>query len=397
MDDLREKVETAYPSAEVEFIQILQDLLGDLAGSPEPIEVKLFGDDMKTLTPLAHRVGELVSSVPGVVDESDGITLSGPDDLIRVEGDLAGQAGLTPEAVAAQVNAAMFGEVASSLRQGERQIGIRVSYPAGRYRNSRELAELPVIAPDGTAYPLGSLARIVPSPGSADLDREDQRLLVSVTASVSGTDLGTAIRAIRAKMRQVNLPPGVTVEYGGLYQSQQESFANLGMILGVVALLTLGTLLFYFRSFAEAFALLAAGVLSLSGVVLALWLTGVPLDLSSFTGSILVIGIVVEGSFFLLDSARQKREAGMAGVDALVEAGGLRLRPILMTKLTAILTLFPLALGMGAGAEMQKPLAIAVIGGVALSGFFTLFAAPALFASFTRLKPSSSLPDSSIQ
>jgi multidrug efflux pump subunit AcrB len=384
MDEVRGKVETAYPSAEVDFIQILQDLLGDLAGSPEPIEVKLFGEDMNVLAPLAHQVGKIVSSVPGVVDENDGVIESGPDDLVRVDGDLAGQAGLTPEAVAAQVNAALFGEVATTLNKNERQIGIRVSYPTGRYASRQNLGRLPVIAPDGATYPLSALARIVPSPGSTQMDRENLRLLVSVTARTSGTDLGTAIRAIQAKIRGLKLPSGVTVEYGGLYQSQQESFRSLGLMLGIVVMLTLGVLLFYFKTFADAVALLAAGILSLSGVVLALWLTGTPLDLSSFTGSILVIGIVVEGSFFLLDSARQKRETGLEAEEALMEAGGLRLRPILMTKLTAILTLFPLALGIGAGAEMQKPLAIAVIGGVLLSGFFTLFLTPTLYASLSR-------------
>jgi multidrug efflux pump subunit AcrB len=386
MDEVRGKVEAAYPSAEVDFIQILQDLLGDLAGSPDPIEVKLFGEDMSVLAPLAHRVGKLVSSVPGVVDESDGVIESGPDDLVRVDGDLAGQAGLTPEAVAAQVNAALFGEVATTLNKNERQIGIRVSYPIGRFASRQELARLPVIAPDGTSYPLSALARIIPSPGSIQMDRENLRLLVSVTARTSGTDLGTAIRSIQAKMRQLKLPPGVTVEYGGLYQSQQESFRSLGLMLCIVVMMTLGVLLFYFKAFADAVSLLAAGILSLSGVALALWLTGTPLDLSSFTGAILVIGIVVEGSFFLLDSARQKREAGLEAEDALVEAGGLRLRPILMTKLTAVLTLFPLAQGIGAGAEMQKPLAIAVIGGVLLSGFFTLFLTPTLYAALSRMR-----------
>jgi multidrug efflux pump subunit AcrB len=384
MDGLRGQIEGTFPACQVDFIQILQDLLGDMAGSPSPIEVKVFGPDMAVLEPLTRQIGKIVADTPGVVDEFDGITGSGPDVLMKVEGDRAAQAGLTAEEVSNQVNAALFGDVATYVRQGERQVGVRVAYPEGAYRSAAALAGLTLITPDGQSLPLSAVASTQTTSGSPELNREDQRLMCSVTARISGTDLGTAVRAIQAKVSRVPLPSGVTLEYGGLFASQQESFASLGTMLAVVALLTLCVLLFYFGSFAEAVALLGAGMLSLSGVVLGLWLTGTPLDISSFTGGILVIGIVVEGSLFLLDSARQQRQSGIAPEDALVSAGGLRLRPILMTKVMTILALTPLALGLGAGAEMQKPLAIAVIGGVLLSGLFTLFVTPALYVTIAR-------------
>jgi len=387
MDDVRKKVQDSVPGVDVDFIQVLQDLVGDLAGNPSAVEIKLFGEDEDRLEPLSKDLAEKVGKIPGVVDVKSGIVEAGPELVARVDPVKAGRAGLTAQAVADQAQAAMFGDVATQMLSGDRQIGVRVRYPA-RYRSDRtQLSLLPIRTPGGFALPLSSLARIETVQGSSEVNREDQRRLVSVSANLKGNrDLGSVLRDVQALMRSTTLPPGVTFTLGGQYQSQQESFRSLLTVLGLAVVLVFAVMLFQFGSFTGPSVILIVMPLSLFGVTLGLWITGTPLNVSSFMGGIMLVGIVVKNGILLLDQAQRAEQDGAAPPEAVVQAGSVRLRPILMTTLTAILGLVPLALGLGAGAEMQQPLAIAVIGGLTFSTLFTLLFAPLLYVELRRLQ-----------
>ncbi|MBB6054064.1 efflux RND transporter permease subunit [Armatimonas rosea] len=383
MDELRDKIHEEVPGVDIEFAQILQDLIGDLAGAPKPIEVRIFGDDIKKLQALAPEVGKRVKSVAGVVDEFDGVTQSGPEIELKVDKQQAAAVGMTPESVSAAVNAAMYGDVVTTIVQnGERQIPVRVWSQGKRQEGLASLQNLQIATPSGTMVPLATLAKIERTEGSTETERQGLRPMLAVTAQLSGRDLGSAIQDIQSQLKTLSLPPGYIIEYGGQYESQQESFQQLLEILGVVIVLVFLVMLFYFRSFEEPVALFVAAIASLSGVVLALSITHTPLNIGSITGAIMIIGIVTENGIFLFDYTRQLAQREKMPLDELlVYAGKVRLRPKLMTILTAILTLFPLALGIGAGAELQRPLAIAVIGGLSMSTLFTLVLAPALYSA----------------
>ncbi len=406
MTDVRGQIEASQPKMEVDLIQILQDGIGDIAGSPSPIEVKIFGDNPATLTRLAHKAGAIVAKTPGVVDESDGIILSGPELVVHVDGQRAARAGLTTQAVTAAAEAALRGTVATTVQQGEEGVAVRV-------RGAREntglsadaLPDVPIASPalaaasgntalpNGGTVPLRSVANLESALGTPLITREDQAQRVAVTARLEGVDLGTGVRTVRSRLeRGLKLPPGYRIEYGGLYASQQESFAQLGTVLGLAFLLVTTLLVIQFRSFRQSLALFIAAILSLFGVLLGLWVTKTPLNISSFTGAIMIVGIVTENGIVLFDFVNQQRKKypDRALLELVAEAGQLRLRPILMTTLAAILALFPLALGLGAGAAMQKPLAVAVIGGLSVSTLFTLVVAPVLWVwseSWKRPKP----------
>ena len=387
MDDVRGKVQQAVPDMSIDMIPLLGDLIGDMAGAPSPIEVKVYGPDIKKLKDLATEVGKRVASVPGVVDEADGITESGPETIVQVDPMMAANAGLSTDSIRAAAEGALDGSVAGNVQRGDLLEPIRVRYPFNLESTEEELSKLLLVSPDGRPIPVGNVARLISDPGTPELDRENQRLKLSVTARLSGVDLGSGVKAVKAKLTDLALPPGYSIEYGGLFKSQQESFGALGAVLASAALLVFCVLVFTFRSFRVAFSLFGAAGLSLFGVTLALWITGTPLNISSYTGAIMIVGIVTENGVLLFDEyMRRRRENPHAKVeDLLRESGAARLRPILMTTCAAILTLCPLALGLGAGAAMQKPLAVAVIGGLALSTVFTLLVAPVLYASMSSV------------
>jgi multidrug efflux pump subunit AcrB len=263
--------------------------------------------------------------------------------------------------------------------QGDRQVPVRVRLPAEWRADRVQLALLPVRAPGAFTLPLSALADITTIPGATEVNRDDQRRFVSITARLSGRDLGSVMRDVQKVMRAQTLPAGVSYALGGQFQSQAESFRGLMTVLVLAVLLVFGVMLFQFESFTAPLVLLLILPLSLFGVVLGLWITATPLNVSSFMGAIMLVGIVGENGLLLLDQVQKAEAAGMPVEAAAILAGRVRLRPIMMTTLTAILALLPLALGLGAGAEMQKPLAVAVIGGLAFAMLFTLLVAPILY------------------
>ena len=393
MDEVRGRVEAQVPSVAADFHQILQDQIGDIAGSPAAVQVKIFGDDENQLEKLAIQVNDLIAKVPGVVDNNDGIVNSSPQAVVRVDTARARRFGLTTDDVQTATQTALIGSVPTNIQQGEQTIGVRVRVapPIGGV-DASYLPAIPLPSPvTGKTVPLNQVANINVEGGTPQITREDQRQMIAVEASLSGRDLGSATQEIQQKIaKQIKLPTGYSIEYGGLYASQQDSFGQLGSVMLVSLLLVFALLVLQLHSIRQSFALLLAAVLSLSGVLAALTLTKTQLNISSFTGAIMIIGIITENGIVLFDFfnrlRREKPDNSMR--DLMTEACRERLRPIVMTTIGAILALFPLSLGLGAGAALQKPLAIAVIGGLTVSTIFTLIVAPTLYLALESYRPS---------
>ncbi len=385
MDDVRDQIGKEVPGLDIDFSQALQDLVGDLAGTPDPVEIKLFSENQQQLEEVAPVIADKLGKIPGCVDVRTGIMETGPEMVIQVDPATAGRVGMTASAVADQVNAGMFGDVVTQILQGDRQIGVRVRFPAGARADRQQIEMLPIHTPAGFNVPLSTLGTVEMVPGSTEINHENQRRLVSVTSRIGPNhDLGSVMRNVQAMMRTVALPAGMTFDYGGYFQSQQESFRNLLMVLALAIVLVFAVMLFQFGTFTAPSVILLIMPLSLFGVVFGLWVTGTALNVSSFMGAIMLVGIVVKNGILLLDRAQHTEADGMDLEAAAIEAGRVRLRPILMTTLTAILGLVPLAFGLGAGAQMQQPLAVAVIGGLSFSTLFTLVLAPVLWIVMRR-------------
>jgi CzcA family heavy metal efflux pump len=374
------------PGVEIEFVQLLQDMLGDLEGNPEPVEVKVFGDDLPTLLRIAEGFTEKLRKIDGLVDIV-GPRLGNPELLVRIDTTRAAKAGFTPEQITRQLSAGMLGHVATEVRRGDRLVDLRVRYP-DKYRfDPAWVRDFPLTSDAGAVVPLQATAEAQLTEGSAQLYREDLKQMLPISARLEGRDLGSAIAEVRAMLEAEHLPVGYTWQIGGQYETQQNSFRSLLVVAALALLLVFGLLVAQFRGFTYAMVIVSAAPLSLVGAFGLMLLTHTPLNVSSFMGLILLIGLIVKNGIILIDYAHVLSERGVDWREALVRAGGVRLRPILMTTLCTLFGLLPLALGLGPGAEMQRPLAIAVIGGLTVSTLVTLGFVPVVMS---MLKPRSS-------
>ncbi|MCB1228950.1 MAG: efflux RND transporter permease subunit [Verrucomicrobiae bacterium] len=389
ISELRGKFMKAVPGIEWEFPGILGDLIGDLTWSPKPIEIKLFSTDLDWLRKKAVEIEESIQEVPGVVDTFYGLTLTGNSLNLRVRHAEARRFGLTTEDIAVVVNSALLGEEASTILEGDRLTTIRVMAEKSRFPTIDALRRLPLRTASGDLIQLRQVAEVNREPGQLELHREDLRQLVAVTGDLEGRDLGSAISEIKQKLEgDSSIPPG-TLEFGGLYEQQQESFRNLVFVLIAAIFLVFTVLLIEFRTFHEPLAIVFGAVLALFGTVSALWLTGTSLNIVSFLGAIIGVGIVAKNGILMLDFVEQLREKGLSLEEALVQSGHRRLRPVLMTSLAAALGMLPLAYGLGTGADMLKPLAIAVIGALCISVMLSLVATPVLLLVLRGKEPAS--------
>jgi CzcA family heavy metal efflux pump len=367
------------PGVEIEFVQLLSDMLGDLEGNPEPIEVKVFGDDLPTLLQLAGTVTERLKSVDGLVDIV-GPRLGNPELQVHIDATRAAKAGFTPEQITAQLSTGLRGSVATAVRRGDRLIDLRVRFP-DKYRfDLAWVRTFPLATAEGAIVPLDATASVDMIEGSAQLYREDLKQMLPITGRLEGRDLGSAVADVQRVLTSIPLPRGFTYAIGGQFESQQRSFQSLLLVAALALLLVFGLLVAQFREFTAAIVIMSAAPLSLVGAFGLLLVTGTPLNVSSFMGLILLIGLVVKNGIILVDHAHALSERGAEWHEALLRAGAVRLRPILMTTLCTLFGLLPLALGLGPGAEMQRPLAIAVIGGLTLSTFVTLLFVPAVLS-----------------
>lgn len=379
IEDVRGQIETALPRLQIEFIQILTDVINDLAGSASPVEIKLFGDRLDELRAYSLRLSPRIENVDGIVDLNSGVPDPAPELQMRVDAAAAQRIGLTPGDVAAQVDAALLGAPSGEVRSDERTVAIRVRAPNPVRYDPQRLGAIPIYGSGAPrATPLASLATFQPSESPAELLRENQRQMIVITAGAEGRSLGAVMKDVRAAIAQEPPPPGVRLVLGGQYAGQQEAFRSLLLVLALASLCVVAVMLVQFESFVEPLVILLAAPLSFAGAAALLLVTGVPFNVASFMGMILLVGLVVKNGIILLDFTRHRmRYEGEALEPAIRAAARIRLRPILMTTLCTLFGLLPLALGLGAGSEMQRPLALAVIGGLALSTPITLFLVPA--------------------
>jgi CzcA family heavy metal efflux pump len=385
--ELREKITTQFPMLQIEFVQLLQDMIGDLTGAPEPIEIKLFSQDPALLREWAPKVADEIKKTEGIVDVLNGIdnTISGPATVFQVDPVVATRAGFSPEEVELDASVIMQGEPAPTpVVLNERAYTIRVRFPESTRSSLQTMRNTVLGSSTGQKATLGSLANVVQIPGQTEIRRDNLQLDVAVTAVLEGIDLGSAIEAVKEAVAKLNLPPAIRVEYGGAYKEQQHSFHDLVVVLLFAVVLVFIVLLFEFGDFAAPVAILSSALLSTSGVFVALLLTGKTFNISSFMGLIMVIGIVAKNGILLLDADKKYRKQGMSAEEAMIAAGERRLRPIVMTALATIAGMIPLSLAIGAGSQMLQPLAIAVIGGIAASMILSLTVTPAVNYYMTR-------------
>ncbi|HJT27183.1 MAG TPA: efflux RND transporter permease subunit [Pyrinomonadaceae bacterium] len=385
--ELRDEIAESVPALDTEFVGIVPDVIGDLQGNPEPIEVKLFSEDAAALQSAADEVEGAIKKVSGVVDTLNGVVISGPAVTFRIDPLRASQFGVTANDVASTITTAMSGDASSSILQQDRLIKVRVIFPANVRTSLDNVKALQVRSSSGQLFRLDQVADIDIDKGQAEIERENLRQMIAVTGRLEGSDLGTAIRQIRDQLaKDVKLPPGMTVEFGGLYEEQQSSFRELMMALVLAVMLVFITLLIEFRSFAHPIAIVTGAVLALSGVLLALFITGKTLNVVSLMGMIMIVGIVAKNGILMLDAVEERLTAGDTLREALLRSGRRRFRPVLMTSLAAMLGMLPLALAIGAGSELLQPLAIAVIGGLTIALGLSLIVTPTVYAMLSREK-----------
>jgi CzcA family heavy metal efflux pump len=384
ISDIRKKIESTQPALRVDFGQVIADMLGDLMTSVQPVEVKIFGDNPQKLKELSTQVATIVSGVKGTADVFNGVVIAGPS--VRVVPNYArlAQFGITPASLQYQLQTSLEGNVLGTLLEKEQQSNIRAIYAGSRQVSVADLQKLQVFLSNGKLTPITALADIVVDSGDAEIQRENLQSIGAVTCRLEKRDLGSVIKDIQHELNtKISLPQGYHIEYGGSYAEQQQSFKELLMILIASSLLVLGVILFLFRDFRIAFLVVLLAVLGISGSYLALFITHTPLNVGSYTGLIMIVGIIGENAIFTFLQFRD--ELTHKGVDeAIIYSISTRLRPKLMTALGAIIALMPLALGIGTGAQLHQPLAISVIGGFVIALPLLLIVLPSMLRLLYR-------------
>ena len=383
IDEVRQRTSAALPRMRVEFVQILSDVVNDLAGSARPVEIKLFGPDLAALEAYGTRLDSALANIAGLEDLFSGVSEPTAEMAMSIDATEANKVGLTPAAVSRALSGALLGVDAGQIYLDDRSVGVRVRAPDSVRFDPLRLGAITLLSPNGRApVPVASVARFTPLDTRAELLRENQQQMILMTADLGARGLGSVMKDVKEVLTKNPPPPGIRLELGGQYASQQAAFGALLLVLGLAAASVVGVMLVQFESFVEPLVVLLAAPLSFVGAMTLLLVTGTPLNVSSFMGLILLVGLIVKNGIILLDFTRLRmREEGVSLEVAIREAARVRLRPILMTTLCTLFGLLPLALGIGAGSEMQRPLALAVIGGLALSTPITLFAVPILLVA----------------
>lgn len=388
IDEIRQKVESTQPGLQIDFGQVIGDMLGDLMSSTQPIEIKIYGDNVNVLQDLARQVAEITENVKGTADVFNGITIAGPSVNIEPDNQKLAQFGITPADFQSQLQTQLEGSVIGSIFEKEQQTDIRMIYPDAINTTIDRLKNGTVFLPNGKLQPLVQLAKITPEAGSAEIDRENLQSMIPVEARLDNRDLGSVMTELQQEIQaKVNLPQGYHISYGGAYQEQQKSFSELLIILLSAALLVFTVMIFMFKNIRVALLIIAISILGISGSMIALFLTGTPLNVGSYTGIIMIIGIIGENAIFTFLQFHQTLETSTPD-EAVVYAISTRLRPKLMTAIGAIIALSPIALGIGTGAQLHQPLAIAVIGGFVIAMPLLLIVYPSMlrliFRNYTR-------------
>ena len=387
MSAVRTRIEQEVPGLNVEMAQLMEDLIGDLTAVPQPIEVKLFGDQPDVLLAAAEKVASAVGKITGIVEVRNGINPAGDALDIRIDRVKAAFEGVDPAEVTRIADVFLHGQVATQVPTSLKQIGVRV-WSLARFRNTQlDLANLPIRAPDGHTFPLQRIATIVPLSGQPQITRENLQHMVAVTARLEGRDLGSAADDVRRTLDQRGfLPPSIRYELGGLYEQQQIAFHGLLLVFAAALAAVFVLLLFLYERFSIAIAILVMPLLAASAVFIGLWLTNIELNITAMMGMTMIVGIVTEVAIFFFSEFDDLVTRGMPVLEALAAAGRNRMRPIAMTTIAAILTLLPLAFAIGQGSAMQQPLAVAIISGLAVQLPLVLVVMPALYLVTLRVR-----------
>ena len=379
MDEVASRVQSTVPGLEIETAQLMEDLIGDLTAVPQPIEVKLYGDNQDLLRSTGKQVAELIGKVKGVTEIKSGVVIAGDGIDIRIDPDRAALEGIEPGEAGKQINDLLSGNVATQVQSGAYLVGVRAWIPAGARSRLEQISELMLKAPDGHLFPLNRVATIQAQGGEAEVARENLRRMDAVTARVEGRDTGSAAREVQRLVAQSGLPAGVSFEMGGLYAEQQAAFRGMAMVFAAAVAAVFVLLLFIYESFRIALAILMAPLAAATAVAVGLWITHVELNIMALMGMTMIVGIATEVAIFYFTEYETLLAEGVAPGQALIDAGVNRLRPIAMTTLAAILALTPLALALGKGSAMERPLAIAIIAGLIAQGPLVLLAMPAFY------------------
>lgn len=415
ISDLRRDLAAAVPVMTIDFGQRISDLLGDLMSTAKPVEVKIYGDDYPTLQRLAARAETLMKAVPGVVDIDNGLVPAGASLVFTPHTDVLQRFGISPADFSDQLTAqtggtplcqpnnivepnpaqaAMTGGLQiGSLQDGEQMRRILLRFTDFKHNSPERLRNVPIFLPDGSTRPLSFFCDVHVVPGEIEQRRENLKSDITLTARLDNRDLGSAMADLRHELgTKLELPTGYSIDFGGAYAEQQQSFSELLLILSLAILLVFAVLMFLFREWRISLVVLFVSVMGLCGCLIALWVTGVPLNVSSYTGLIMVVGIIAENAIFTVWQYRMNRRAGGSVAESVDYAIALRIRPKLMTAIGAVLALMPLALGIGLGAQMQQPLAVAVIGGFVAGLPLLLLVLPFLLRLIYLPKHQSGLP-----
>ena len=385
--EARAKIAKEEPAIDIDTTQVLQDMISDLTGEPQPIEIKLFSDDPQLLATWAPKVADAIGNIRGIADVLNGIdnSTSGPAVEFHVNPDVTARAGFTPEEVATDAAALLEGEPAATpVIANDRAYTIRVRFPETNRASLDAMRNTMLTSSSGHTATLGSLATLTELPGQTEILRENLQRNVVVSARLEKRDLGSGMADVMKTVSGLHLPAAIRVVYGGGYSQQQKSFRDLVFVLVLAVVLVFIVLLFEFRTIAAPVAILSSALLSTAGVFFALLITATTFNLASFMGLIMVVGIVAKNGILLLDADQKFRALGLDAREAMIQAGRRRLRPILMTALAAAAGMLPLALAWGAGSQMLQPLAIAVIGGILISMVLSLIITPAVHYYLTR-------------
>ncbi len=366
MDDVRKKVILTVPGLKIEMAQLMEDLIGDLIGTPQPIEVKVYSDDEKQLIDLGEKIAGIISGIPSVVDVNNGIVFAGDALEIKMDRIKASLEGTDPESISHNLSNYLTGSVTTQVQRGPKMVGIRVWVPERVRDMEAKVRDLLLRAPDGHLFPLSRIASVMAVTGQPQIVREDLKQMISVTGRISGTSMGTVIRKVKTILARPGLfPKGVYYSLGGLYAQQQIAFAGLMAVFVSAVLLVFLLLITLYESLRTALAILLMPLLAVSAVFIGLWITGMEINITSMMGMTMIVGIITETAIFYA-SEYYDLPKHLERRQALITAGKNRMRPIAMTTFTTILALMPLALGIGRGSAIQKPLAVAIISGLAV-------------------------------
>ncbi|GAC04436.1 MAG: AcrB/AcrD/AcrF family protein [Alteromonadaceae bacterium] len=386
MDDLRSVIELKVPGVEVEMALLMEDLIGDLTAVPQPIEIKLYGDDQQALFDTAPKIAKLISNIIGVVDIKDGLIPSGDSINITIDRDKAALEGVDPQYITQQLNTWFSGDITTQVQQGLKLIDVRLWIPVKNRKNIESIEKIWIQASDGHQFPLKRIATVTLSTGQMQISRDNLKRMVPVTARITGRDLGSTIAEIKSQIMQSGLlTKDQYYELGGLYKQQQIAFKGLIQVFISALALVFLLLLFLYEDFAIAIAIIVSPLLAMPAVFVGLWLTGIELNITAIMGMTMILGIVTEVSIFYFSEYQALCQQGMTQQNALLDAGLNRLRPITMTTIAAILALLPLALALGQGSAMQQPLAIAIIAGLLVQIPIVTIVTPTIYRTLSTV------------